>query len=255
MLPTHSESVQPVTWASFYDRRRYAILLVLLTALLVGPQIVLGLGMSTSIFEAILAVIVLAAVVSLCMESRQRMFALVLGLPTVLLTAGGLTLSGNVGSLAIWLGHLCAIVFLFGAAALIVQSLFASPIQSFDRILGAVCGYLFLGLGWAMIYWVIAGMDGGSFEVSSSLSEHPDWAQRQLQVLTYYSFVTLTTVGYGDVVPASSATRTLAWIEAICGQFYLAVIVAGLVSMLGPVQHRIKLVDGDSETTNFDRKK
>ena len=52
------------------------------------------------------------------------------------------------------------------------------------------------------------------------------------QVLTYYSFVTLTTVGYGDVTPVSPMTRTFAWIEAITGQFYLAIIVAGLVSVL-----------------------
>ena len=51
-------------------------------------------------------------------------------------------------------------------------------------------------------------------------------------MLTYYSFVTLTTVGYGDVTPISPMTRTFAWIEAITGQFYLAIIVAGLVSML-----------------------
>jgi hypothetical protein len=51
-------------------------------------------------------------------------------------------------------------------------------------------------------------------------------------VLTYYSFVTLTTVGYGDINPVSPATRTLAWMEAVTGQFYLAVIVAGLVSLL-----------------------
>ena len=50
--------------------------------------------------------------------------------------------------------------------------------------------------------------------------------------MTYYSFVTLTTVGYGDISPVSPATRTLAWVEAITGQFYLAVIVAGLVSVM-----------------------
>jgi hypothetical protein len=56
----------------------------------------------------------------------------------------------------------------------------------------------------------------------------PDYAH----VLTYFSFVTLTTVGYGDISPVSAATRTLSWMEAITGQFYLAVIVAGLVGLL-----------------------
>jgi hypothetical protein len=51
-------------------------------------------------------------------------------------------------------------------------------------------------------------------------------------VLTYFSFVTLTTVGYGDISPVSPATRTLSWVEAITGQFYLAVIVAGLMGLL-----------------------
>ena len=57
-------------------------------------------------------------------------------------------------------------------------------------------------------------------------------------VLTYYSFVTLTTVGYGDISPVSPAARTLAWMEAVTGQFYLAVIVAGLVSLLAAKDKR-----------------
>lgn len=48
----------------------------------------------------------------------------------------------------------------------------------------------------------------------------------------YYSFVTLTTVGYGDIAPASTTARTLAWVEAVVGQLYLAVLIAGLMSAL-----------------------
>ena len=49
--------------------------------------------------------------------------------------------------------------------------------------------------------------------------------------MTYYSLVTLTTVGYGDVTPTTPAARTLSWLEAVTGQFYLAVLVAGLVGL------------------------
>jgi hypothetical protein len=223
----------PSYWASVYDRRRYAILLVFLTVLLVGPPIVLGFGMSTDVFDGIVATIIVAAIISLCFEARQRVFSLVFGVPTVLLTAGGIALTGNTGAVAVTLGHVCATVFLFGASALIVRSLFASPELSLDRILGAICGYLFLGLGWAMIYWVVDSGGAGAFEVSPGVMDTQAQSQERPQVLTYYSFITLTTVGYGDVVPASAITRTLAWIEAICGQFYLAVIVAGLVGMFG----------------------
>jgi voltage-gated potassium channel len=68
----------------------------------------------------------------------------------------------------------------------------------------------------------------GSFEFARS----SDLTAARPQVLTYFSFVTLSTVGYGDVLPVSPTTRACACMEAVAGQFYLAVIVAGLVSML-----------------------
>ena len=129
-------------------------------------------------------------------------------------------------------GHLCEVLFFFGSAVLIVKSLFGPAALSSDSILGAICGYLFLGLGWAVIYSMIELVQPGSFSISQTLSLLETSGRPPSDVLTYYSFVTLTTVGYGDVVPATPATRTCAWIEAISGQFYLAVIVAGLVSML-----------------------
>ena len=117
-------------------------------------------------------------------------------------------------------------------SGLIVRSLFSARPLTFDSVLGAVCGYLFLGLGWAVLYSVIEGFRPGSFEVAPRLVTGGDPARPLPQVLTYYSFVTLTTVGYGDISPVSPAARTLAWVEAVTGQFYLAVIVAGLVSLL-----------------------
>jgi voltage-gated potassium channel len=122
------------------------------------------------------------------------------------------------------------VFFLFGSAVLIVSSLFHSRSMTFDSIYGAVCGYLFLGLAWAMSCSMIEAVQPGSYQMSQSLQTEGDHPPQQ--VLTYYSFVTLTTVGYGDVTPVSPVTRTFAWVEAITGQFYLAIIVAGLVSML-----------------------
>jgi hypothetical protein len=95
-----------------------------------------------------------------------------------------------------------------------------------------VCGYLFLGLAWAVLYVLIEEFRPGSFEISPKLVTGGEVVRPLPNVLTYFSFVTLTTVGYGDISPVSPATRTLAWMEAVTGQFYLAVIVAGLVSVL-----------------------
>src|SRR5262249_36824172 len=155
---------------------------------------------------------------------RQRLFALLLGIPTVLLSLGGHALPAPGGAPVLLAGHLCAVLFLLGASVLIVRSLFGARTLTFDSVLGAVCGYLFLGLGWAVLYALVEEFRPGSFAISPKLVTEDEAARPLPHVLTYYSFVTLTTVGYGDVSPVSPAARTLAWVEALTGQFYLAVI-------------------------------
>ena len=66
-------------------------------------------------------------------------------------------LPGEVNVPVLFAGHLCAVLFLFGASVLIVKSLFSALTLTFDSILGAVCGYLFLGLGWAVLYPLAEG--------------------------------------------------------------------------------------------------
>jgi voltage-gated potassium channel len=233
------QETQEGDWWRAYSERRFGALLVILAVLLAGPPVLLGFGLSAAWFDGLMALLLVAAILSLCFERHQRLFALLLGIPTVLLSLGGHALPGEAGVPVLFAGRLCEVLFLFGASVLIVKSLFSAPTLTFDSVLGAVCGYLFLGLAWAVLYSLIEGLRPGSFEISPKLVTGGEPARPLPHVLTYYSFVTLTTVGYGDISPVSPATRTLAWMEAITGQFYLAVIVAGLVSVLaakGPRQ-------------------
>lgn len=93
-----------------------------------------------------------------------------------------------------------------------------------NRIVGAICIYLLLGALWALLYQFIYVLDVGAFKTgvgAVSLEHLHEWV--------YFSFITLTTLGYGDIVPISSTARTIAFLEAIFGQFYIAILVAGLV--------------------------
>ena len=96
---------------------------------------------------------------------------------------------------------------------------------SANRLVGAVCVYLLLGVIWAMAYTLLDLFTPGSFQGFSPLDD-PGWDSEWL----YFSFVTMTTLGYGDILPISATARALAYMQSVTGQFYVAVLVAGLVS-------------------------
>jgi hypothetical protein len=93
-----------------------------------------------------------------------------------------------------------------------------------DRLMGSLCIYLLLGILWAVYYALIEMLDSGAFHYAV-----PVGATLPSSHFLYYSFVTLTTLGYGDVVPISPLVRTASYLEAVIGQVYLTVLVASLV--------------------------
>ena len=103
------------------------------------------------------------------------------------------------------------------------QILFSGRITT-NKLVGSVCIYLLLGLIWGLIYLLIAHVSPDAFKgltLSSDLSDTWEYI--------YYSFVTLTTLGYGDISPVNAYARVLAYLEAIAGQLYIAILVASLV--------------------------
>lgn len=95
-----------------------------------------------------------------------------------------------------------------------------------DRVVGAIVLYLLLGIAWAVVYDLVAGRLPDAF---AGVRPGDGGAQRWL----YFSFVTLTTVGYGDITPVAPVARSLAALEALVGQLYPAIILARLVSLQG----------------------
>ena len=93
-----------------------------------------------------------------------------------------------------------------------------------DMILGALCSYLLLGILFAIAYRMIHDFFPGSFNLVPGQGD-------SMSTFTYFSFTTLSTLGYGDITPAASGVRQLAILEALTGQIYLAVLVARLVGL------------------------
>lgn len=103
------------------------------------------------------------------------------------------------------------------------QVLFTGTING-HKIVGSICIYLLLGLIWTLFYLLLAEVLPGAF---NGLQQAP-WYEN-FSALSYYSFVTLTTLGYGDISPALPITRFLAYMEAVVGVLYIAILVASLI--------------------------
>jgi voltage-gated potassium channel len=122
------------------------------------------------------------------------------------------------------------------------------PEVSMQSIFGAISAYLLIGLAWAMLYWAI---DRSSFEnlaYAERLTVSQDkWGNEEVvkfSQLVYFSFVTMSTLGYGDILPRTPIAQTLAWAQSVTGQFYIAILIARLVSALP--RRRLDPEDGKS---------
>lgn len=96
------------------------------------------------------------------------------------------------------------------------------------RVMGGIAGYLLIGVTWTLAYQLVVQEAPGAIHFESAVDGIPT---RQPTHLIYFSFATLTTVGYGDAYPVHPVARSLAIAEALIGQLYLTILIAALVGM------------------------
>jgi len=126
-----------------------------------------------------------------------------------------------------------AIFFAYIVVSILLE-IFKRKAITLDMIYGSICVYLLIGVAWAYVYAILENINPGSFNFPLHYFEaHPSLGESQARstLLFYYSFVTLSTLGYGDITPVTHAAQSIAVLEAITGQFYLAILVARLVGI------------------------
>jgi Ion channel len=117
-----------------------------------------------------------------------------------------------------------------GAPLVIAIALVRRRVIDIQTVLGALCIYVLLGMLWAFMFAAIGGIGSEPFFAQTSTGTVADFL--------YFSFVTLTTTGYGDLTAASGLGRAVAVLEALLGQLYLVTIVAVIVSRMGRIERR-----------------
>jgi len=213
--------IDPAKGRSWLHNSGMSVLLSLLVVLVfVIPVVASGPTMHL-ILDILLALILVSGVVAV---AEHRKLAIALALLSAIVIAMAWTEWFVPASTAPELRRLSTLGAFLLLAIAVGINVFASGHAIGDRVFGAVVLYLLLGLIWAVAYQLVDLVSPGAFAGHSEAAVGlADWA--------YFSFVTLTTVGYGDITPVALGARSLAMLEALVGQLYPAVIIARLVSL------------------------
>lgn len=207
----------------------FATLLATLVTVLFVPPFIDGTVLGVSRFRLVTIAILLAGVYAVSRRGRLFWIGLALAL-TGIGVEGALharpTFALMVANFALSIGILGLL------ASVILYAILDEARVTLDTILGGICVYLLLGVAWSIAYSFLEYLQPGSFAIDGAplpVALRSD--DFRVEELIYFSFVTLTTVGYGDILAKTHPARALAAAEAVSGSLYLAVFIARLVGL------------------------
>jgi len=218
------ERPMTVTCANAFSRsrpKRFLILLVAICLILILNPFLLGFGRLRLVLEILFTLLLLSGAYAVSQRKRIFICSLFLLIPVMFLHWMNYFEKSAMGSM---MADLLAGVFFAYVAIIILAYLIQESEVTMDVIMAAVCIYLLMAFFWSSVFSVLEYFQPGSFQLA-------DRTGSAFQDFTYFSFVTLTTLGYGDIVPLLLPAKTLAAVEAVMGQIYIATLVARLVAI------------------------
>jgi hypothetical protein len=150
--------------------------------------------------------------------------------------------------------HAAVVSFLGFAVAVILHNIFRRSVIRGDDVLGAVAGYLLAAIAWGHLYGVAYVLAPESFAVNPEIRWRLDRVYLRQGLFDYLSLMTLTGLGYADIRAFGPPVHSIRWLEAVFGQFYMALVVAQLVGLrLAQAIQRDPPASGDDATALRER--
>ena len=219
----------PAEWRKALIRGRFTVLLVLLLGLVGVVPFFEGHSSALAIVRLMLSAVLLAALYVSTRHPRDLIIASLLLIPGLTgrwLSDYGLSTELQVGA------AICTTAFLAFVTTGVLRQVLHPGRVTYDTISGAICAYLLIGVTFSFVYLAMELGWPGAFTLTGSVTlAGLAKTHEELQRLIFFSFVTLTTLGYGDIIPAIGPSRAVSALEAIVGQMYVAILVARLVAL------------------------
>ncbi|MBT8369298.1 MAG: hypothetical protein KJP23_31790 [Deltaproteobacteria bacterium] len=201
---------------------RFLLLIVFVVALIVlGPFIEGFIGLRL-FMEFFFSIIFIATIYAVSQKRLHTVIAAILLIPALVAVWIPDIPKNNT---LLTIGYLCGLIVLAFAIISILNLIFTEETVTRQTISAAVAVYLLIALMWTFIYRLLENLYPGSFAVAH------DSLHSAANVFLYFSLVTITTLGYGDITPIGSQAIALSVLEAITGQIYLVVVVAWFVGL------------------------
>jgi len=224
-VPGEGAIVRLLAWRRTH---RFSFLLISLVLLIAFHPFYDETAVRGVIAVRLITTLVLLSGVYAVADSRRRLvLAILLAVPMLL--TGWVYVIRDLMWLRL-LTHVFSLLFFATVTVMVLLEVLRARRVSADTVFGAVCVYLLVGVAWSTAYSLTADVVPGSFSVDPARDLDGILTS---QDLFYYSFVTLTTAGYGDITPLSSIARTLSMMEAVCGVLFVAVLIARMVGGMG----------------------
>jgi hypothetical protein len=210
---------------------RYAFLLVCILLLFVLYPFTSGDVFGIGVLDVLTTLILLVATYILGRKGHRVAVVVLLAIPAVVV--GWLTYairSQMINAVA----DVLSILFFTTITLMILADVLKDERITGEKIYGAICAYLLMGLIWSFSYDLLETLHKESFSIVRAADKVGLQRTENFGAdsdLAYYSFITLTTLGYGDICPRTATARSLASLEALVGQLYLAVLVSRLVGL------------------------
>ena len=214
---------------AWWQQRGLTAMLILLALMIFVALPLETLGVVSPWVVAVVTTLLLVSGVFALSSHRSTRVAMAV-VAMAALAARWITLFRPSRAMAVWdlsLAMLAIGVF----TAFVLGQVFRAGTITPNRIYGSILGYLLLGVFWCFAYQLIHNLVPDTFHFPAPSAPVPGRLNHQL---VYFSYITLTTVGYGDITPVGVIARTLATAEGLVGQLYPAILIARLVSLRGP---------------------